>query len=269
MRASLSTTPPPTSNSGARQRERAAPRGAGSAGVGESGRVKGRDVDESCLAQIPAATTIVKPDDGSLWATVSVLSVFGCPGWKGLHAPQNGCMEANLLQELTPRQMARVRGHWLTLQQQQGWSDELPVLLLERCWLRLSVVALGRLPALLPPDNSREAPELSFYRQLRREGVGSWEAQLNCWEEFGAEAFQQAQRRHWRALELGNHGWTLQSYLDLRADYRRRWQLDQPRSLPLLVLARSTETDRSELHRLVWVCPAADGNEPLMRHTCS
>lgn len=177
-------------------------------------------------------------------------------------------MEANLLEKLTPRQWAGLRSHWQALQQRQVWSDELPVLLVDRCWLRITVVALGRLPVLLPPDNSREAPELSRYRRLRRQGLGCWESQQICWEEFGAESFQQAQRRHWQALDRGNHDWTLQRYLDLRAEYRRRWQMEKPRSLPLLVLARQGETDRSEPHRLVWVCPGADGEEPLMRHTC-
>lgn len=178
-------------------------------------------------------------------------------------------MEIGLRQELTPRQWAGVRSHWLSVQQQPQWSDELPVLLLERCWLRLSAIALGRLPARLPPDSSREAPELCRYRELRREGIACWEAQQHCWEEFGAESFQQAQRRYWLSLERGNHGWTLQRYLDLRADYRRRWHLERPRSLPLLVLARTGEGDRSEPHRLVWVCPVADGDDPLMRHTCA
>jgi hypothetical protein len=178
-------------------------------------------------------------------------------------------MEANLLQELTPRQLGTLRTHWLALQRQAGWSDQLPVMLLDRCWLRLTMVALCRLPIVLPPDSSRDAPELSRYRQLRRQGHGCWEAQQICWEEFGAEAFQLAQHRHWRSLEQGNQGWTLQRYLDLRGEYRRRWQLERPRSLPLLVLARAAEAERSESHRLVWVCPAADGDEHLMRHTCS
>jgi hypothetical protein len=177
-------------------------------------------------------------------------------------------MEADLLQELTPRQMGTLRAHWITLQRLPAWSDELPVLLLDRCWLRLTVVPLVRLPIVLPPDSSRDAPELSRYRQLRHQRLGCWEAQQLCWEEFGAEAFQLAQRRYWQARERGNQGWTLQSYLNLRSEYRRRWPLERPRSLPLLVLARQGGSDRKEVHRLVWVCPAADGEEHLMRHTC-
>ncbi len=146
------------------------------------------------------------------------------------------------------------------------------MLLLDRCWLRLTVVTVAALPSRLPPDASGEAPELARYQELRRDGLGSWEAQQRCWEEFGTEACRQAQVRFWRAQERGNRGWTLERYLALRSEYRFRWESPRPRALPMLVLARSglsTSGNDGEDHRLLWLCPGADGNGGTMRHTCA
>jgi hypothetical protein len=172
---------------------------------------------------------------------------------------------------LTPGQLRELKGHWRSLQPEaQDWSESAPVLLLDRCWLRLSVLSLGALAIHLPPDSSSEAPELARYRQLRAAGFEGWQAQHLCWEEFGAEACREAQTRFWRAQERGNHGWTLERFLALRADYRQRWRSQRPRPLPLLVLAREGrgQGDGPE-HQLFWLCPGPDEWERPMRHTCA
>lgn len=177
---------------------------------------------------------------------------------------------ANPQDLLTPRQWRDLQAPWRALQQEPTWSDSAPVLLLDRCWLRLSIQSLGGLAAHLPPDSSGEAPELARYRQLRAAGLEGWQAQQLCWEEFGAEACREAQSRFWHSQEQGNHGWTLERYLALRAEYRRRWHQQRPRPLPLLVLAREEggQADGSE-HQLVWLCPGPDEPERPMRHTCA
>lgn len=136
-----------------------------------------------------------------------------------------------------------------------GWDGELPVAVLEPCWLRLQRVAVERLAALLPPDGSEAAPELVRYRQLRQSGLDDWSAQQRCWHDFGSEAFQQAQQRFWRCQEQGNHGWTLGRYLSLIRDYRSSLEPGGTRRLPLLLLA-SPDTD--EDHALFWL-PAGGG----------
>jgi hypothetical protein len=144
------------------------------------------------------------------------------------------------------------------------------VLLLDRCWLRLSAQTLASLPYHLRPDSSAEAPELVRYRELRASGLEPWQAQQLCWEEFGPEACRQAQRHLWQTQEQGNRGWTLERYLALRADYRQRWHHERPRPVPLLVLAREHPAMApAQEHQLLWLCPRADEPERPMRHTCA
>jgi len=172
------------------------------------------------------------------------------------------------LHHLTFRQRRELLTPWRTLQRAPEWDDSAPVFLLDRCWLQLSVQSLSGLATHLPPDSSGEAPELMRYRQWRDAGLESWQAQQMCWEEFGAEACREAQRRFWQAQESGHRGWTLERYLDLRVDYRRRWHGQRPCPVPLLVLAREGQghADGAE-HQLFWLCPGADEPEPPMRHT--
>jgi hypothetical protein len=176
----------------------------------------------------------------------------------------------NELPTLTPSQRSRAEACLDAVGRASAWHGQLPVLLLNRCWLRLSVESLAGLARRLPPDASGEAPELARYRELRQRGLGGWEAQLLCWEEFGPEACREAQRRFWSAREAGNRGWTLERYLALRAEYRQRWRLERPRRLPLLVLGREGAdgaTGGEGEHQLLWLCPAADEPERPMRHT--
>jgi len=159
--------------------------------------------------------------------------------------------------------------HWLQLHHWQGqlnaadqWHAELPVLLLDRCWLRLKSVSVGQLVIQLPPDTSAEAPELVRYRQWLEAGQSSWEAQLHCWQEFGSPACHQALQRHWQQLEQGTRGWTMDVYLQLLRDYRRQMEETGDRKLPLIVLGRP---DSDEPHRLVWL----HGYRQSIGHTCA
>ena len=169
---------------------------------------------------------------------------------------------AELLQTLTPRLQHQV--DQLLVQQQlvERWHGQLPVLLLDRCWLRLQVVAVAELARVLPPDSSAEAPELVHFRRLQQQGVPRLEAEERCWQEFGRESCSQALRRFWRAQEQGNHGWTLGSYLHLLERYRHHLQTPGPTPLPLLVLARAGS---AEPHQLQWCWPTP----PAIRHTCA
>jgi hypothetical protein len=170
---------------------------------------------------------------------------------------------------LTPGQRLEAGRRLASLQHGSSWHGGLPVLLLERCWLRLSCVPVEKLALRLPPDASREAPELERYRQLLAIGHPGWQAQQICWEEFGAQACREALVRYWSAQERGRQGWTLQHYLDLLRVYRRSFEWQQPRPLPLLVLARVGEAHRSEAHRLIWLRPDVSEPSHPMRHTCA
>jgi hypothetical protein len=164
---------------------------------------------------------------------------------------------------LSPGQRQQLNGWLAELRQARTWHGQLPVALLERCWLRLRAVPVAELAQVLPPDASALAPELERYRQLIEQGLPGWAAQMHCWDEFGAANCQAAQRRFWARQEQGNHGWTLERYAALIETYRRSLELDGgQRRLPLLVLARPENRDPHTLH---WL-------EPLglpMRHTCA
>lgn len=163
---------------------------------------------------------------------------------------------------LTPRLEQRTRALLERQQRERHWHGDLPVLLLERCWLHLEVVPVARLAQVLQPDSSADAPELVRFRQLRADGLADQAAQELCWEEFGREACSEALRRYWRAQDRGNHGWTLARYLEFLALYRRQVEATGPTPVPLLVLARGGS---GEAHQLEWCWPA----EPTMRHTCA
>ncbi len=167
---------------------------------------------------------------------------------------------AELQTLLTPRLQARADQLLAQQQQERTWHGDLPVLLLDRCWLRLQVVTVQRLARTLPPDTSAEAPELVRYRTLLLQGLTELEAQEQCWQEFGREACAEALRRFWQMQERGNHGWTLPVYLELLAKYRQQVESPGPTALPLLVLARPGS---NEAHHISWCWPTT----PPMRHT--
>lgn len=168
---------------------------------------------------------------------------------------------AELQTLLTPRLQAQADQLLAALQQERSWHGDLPVLLLDRCWLRLQVVPVQRLAQVLKPDASGDAPELVRYRSLQQQGLTELEAQAQCWQEFGREACAEALRRFWLMQDRGNHGWTLPAYLQLLAQYRQRLESGGARPLPLLVLARPGS---NEAHHLSWFWPTT----PPMRHTC-
>lgn len=151
---------------------------------------------------------------------------------------------------LLQRQQEQVRAALAELAAAEGWHAALPVLLLERCWLRLSRVDVGRLAGRLPPDGSEAAPELVRFRELVAAGLDPALAQQECWLEFGPEACQQAQTMLWRSHAPDRRDWTLDRYLALLADYRRRLRRPAPRPVPLIVLPRAGSGDP---HRLHWL----------------
>ena len=169
---------------------------------------------------------------------------------------------AEVLQTLTPRLQEQADHLLIEQQQQTVWHGRLPVLLLDRCWLRLQVVPVAELTQVLPPDNSGDAPELVLFRSLLQQGLNRLEAQDQCWQEFGREPCSQALRRFWQAQERGNHGWTFSAYLLLLERYRQHLQTEGPTPLPLLVLAR---VGSAEHHRLQWCWP----RPPAIGHTCA
>ena len=75
------------------------------------------------------------------------------PGF-GSAPPSQACDDGRPLLSASQRQ--RTEG-LLALQQGYGWQGELPVLLLERCWLRLEPVSVQSLGQVLPPDASGAA----------------------------------------------------------------------------------------------------------------
>jgi hypothetical protein len=162
---------------------------------------------------------------------------------------------------LTPRLWRRLAPALRRVQAGGTWHGDLPVALLDRCWLRLELVAVDALPARLPPDGSEEAPELVRYRALIRSGLSAWQAELICRGEFGEEDLHRALRRYWRSLESHPCRWTMTAYLQLRQRYRQSFLGEGPRRCPLLVLPRPGGADG---HQLTWI-PA---RTQAIGHTC-
>jgi hypothetical protein len=179
-------------------------------------------------------------------------------------AERSGCPVegAETLAGLTPRQWHLLRAWQAELSTADGWTGNLPVALLDRCWLRLRRVPMAQLAAFLPPDASAEAPELVRYREWLERGHPGWQAECLCWQEFGSEACQQALRRHWQQREQDPGDWTLKRYLELVSRYRAQLNGDGERRLPLLVLGRAGTRDP---HQLLWL----RGTWLSMRHTCA
>ncbi|MBE9173079.1 hypothetical protein IQ216_08285 [Cyanobium sp. LEGE 06143] len=170
-------------------------------------------------------------------------------------------MTGHRAEAFTPSQHRQLLAWQADLARAGGWSGDLPVVVHERCWLRLRAVPVGQLARQWPPDCSAEAPELSRYRERLQTGEDPWLAELHCWEEFGQLACQQALRTYWQQ-QTRSPGWTLATYQALLARYRQQMERSAPRSLPLLQLARPYSP---EPHRLLWLKPP----RPSMRHTCA
>ncbi len=116
------------------------------------------------------------------------------------------------------------------------WSFNLPVLILDRCWLRLEKITLKELPIRLPPDFSYEAPEILRYHQLIKEGNSLILAAQKCWEEYGMECFYVALRNRWLKEDIGNNGWTYRKYIELLDTYKANIK-ESLVKIPLITLA--------------------------------
>lgn len=156
---------------------------------------------------------------------------------------------------LTVRQAALVEQLWRRQQGEERWHGQLPVLLLNRCWLQLEVVPVEALAQAVPPDSTAAAPELVRFQNLREAGVEAGLAESLCWQEFGPQACQEALQRYWRARDAGRHGWSLADYLAFLATYRSLFDHSGERPLPLLVLARGRP---GEPHRMHWLSGASN-----------
>ena len=141
------------------------------------------------------------------------------------------------------------------------WSWKLPVLLRDRCWLRLTRIQLCELQRHLPPNGRDEAPELMHYRLLVAEGLDPLIAQQTCWQDFGAEDCQRALQDYWQSRTIPDHGWTAKRYRQLVSLYRENIERGIA-AVPMLVLARKESEDQ---HQLLWITDST----PTMRHTCA
>ena len=150
---------------------------------------------------------------------------------------------------LTKTQRLGLRDVLLDVSKARAWSWELPVLLRDRCWLRLDRIRLSELMRYIPPDGRDEAPELMHYRKLMAQGIDPLLAQQSCWLEFGMEDCQRALHAYWQSHDKTNHGWSAQRYRQLVSLYRDQIERGLA-TVPMLVLARR-ETD--EEHQIHWI----------------
>ena len=70
----------------------------------------------------------------------------------------------NPLDGLTGRQRQALQNLLSDMRSSLAWSWQLPVLIRQRCWLRLEMIPLGDLHRWLPPDGREDAPELALPR---------------------------------------------------------------------------------------------------------
>ena len=129
------------------------------------------------------------------------------------------------------------------------WSFNLPVLILDRCWLRLERLKLKDLAFRLPPDLSNEAPEMLRYQQLIKEGKTLLIAAQQCWEEYGVESFYLALRNRWLKEDIGTNGWTYKKYMELINTYKKNIRKSLV-SIPLIILAYH---DSNDMHKVLWI----------------
>ena len=165
---------------------------------------------------------------------------------------------------LTESQRLGLRDVLLDVSKAKAWSWELPVLLRDRCWLRLDRIRLSELMRYIPPDGRDEAPELMHYQQLMAQGINPLLAQQNCWLEFGMEDCQRALHAYWQSRDRTNHGWSAQRYRQLVSIYRDQIERGLP-SVPMLILARR-ETD--EEHQIHWIMRTTQAKDLVNIRTC-
>ena len=180
----------------------------------------------------------------------------------GRNITENGVMEDGFdpLEGLTSRQRRGLHQLMHAVERSHTWSWDLPVLIRQRCWLRLDHIRLDQLHRWRPPDARADAPELVHFRQLRAQGLSELEAEQACWQEFGMGHCRQALQRFWESQDDAGQHWTTRHYLELVSRYRRSFETGQP-CIPMLVLARNGSKTGHQLH---WL-PVGT---PSMRHTC-
>ncbi len=133
--------------------------------------------------------------------------------------------------------------------QNEDWSFDLPVLLLDRPWLKLEKLSLAELFFRIPPDFSEELPEIIFYNELIKQGKTLLTAAQECWYEFGMEDFYRALRHRWTVVDCGNNGWTYKKYIALINQYQ--FNIEKAiNKIPLIILAYP---DSKENHKLLWI----------------
>lgn len=164
------------------------------------------------------------------------------------------------LEGLTQRQRLGLQELMAAVDQTHSWSWNMPVLIRQRCWLRLDCISLGQLQRWLPPDAREEAPELVYFRKLRADGMSEVEAEQTCWQEFGMDSCQQALHRYWDSRDASTSPWTSHHFVELVTLYRRSFEVGQTR-IPMLVLPRIDSVTGHQLH---WLSISP----PPMRHTC-
>jgi len=148
------------------------------------------------------------------------------------------------LLESLQRQLQRCQRQ---LQLEKNWHGKLPVLLLNRCWLRLETLTVSQLLTRIPVDSSAHAPELVRFRQLMNAGLAVGEAEQSCWEEFGADACHLALRRYWEEQQQPHQLWSLEEYLALVGRYRQGIEAGAA-ELPLLLMPRPHDPQRLSCH---------------------
>ena len=160
-----------------------------------------------------------------------------------------GCAD-DLLSGLTLKQRVGLRQVVFDVQRFDSWSWSLPVLLRDRCWMRLDRIQLNELRRYLPPEGREEAPELVHYRMLIADGMKPLVAQQACWDHFGMDDCQRALHDFWQSCQCEHHGWTTHRYRRLVVAYRERFERGDF-AVPMLVLARKGS---DEQHQLGWIC---------------
>ena len=165
---------------------------------------------------------------------------------------------------LTEAQRLGLRDLLMDVSQARDWSWELPVLLRDRCWLRLDRIQLNQLLRHIPPDGRDEAPELTHYQRLMAVGSDPLLAQQKCWQEFGMEDCQRALHEYWESRDRANHGWTARRYRQLVSIYRDQIERGVA-AVPMLVLARQDTAEEHQIHWITDITPTKDLTNTIPR----
>ena len=165
------------------------------------------------------------------------------------------------LEGLTQRQRLGLQELMAAVDQTHSWSWNMPVLIRQRCWLRLDCISLGQLNSVGSPRTLGRKP-LNWcisascaptgcrrWRPNKPAGRNSeWTAVSRPFTATGTVAMHRRQP------------WTSHHFLELVTLYRRSFEVGQTR-IPMLVLPRIDSVTGHQLH---WLSISP----PPMRHTC-